>query len=127
MHRVRWIGIILFLPIFFLWTSASTHAAPWRLLPYRKVAPMTRRMIRDISIGAVPPSTCTSPIAMAPHCHLRKVEYFVVPIVPSGLHDLAMAASPVVPSTAMFHTLRSWLALLLTQVWAAPCCGHALL
>lgn len=28
MKRYQWIGIILFLPILFLWTSASTHAAP---------------------------------------------------------------------------------------------------
>ena len=28
MKRFQWIGIILFLPILFLWTSASTHAAP---------------------------------------------------------------------------------------------------
>lgn len=28
MQRFRWIGIILFVPIFFLWTSAPTHAAP---------------------------------------------------------------------------------------------------
>ncbi len=28
MKRYQWIGIILFLPILFLWTSTSTHAAP---------------------------------------------------------------------------------------------------
>ena len=120
MKRYQWIGIILFLPILFLWTSASTHAAP--LAAYS--LPEGRTYDQAHNTGYIDWSGSAQYVYITHRDGSRKVEHFVVPIVPSGSRGWAMVALPADPLTVMFHTSRSWSALRLTQVWAMPCCGH---
>jgi len=101
-------------PIFFLWTSASTHATP-----LAAVALQGGHHTYDQAYD----SGYIDWSGSAQYVCITRRDGSIAPtrgrwnpIVPSGFHDWAMVALPADPLIVMFHTSRSWSALHLIQM-----------